>query len=204
MTEFDISYHGAQIFTADNNPVSWGIKNAQGDFKYSHVCSLWLLDGEWWILTTGARWSWKKLAFVFGRVKASEYLAKREWVARRRVDLTPEMQEIRLQTLLRLESRETPYALAKLMKLCTWRFKAGVADKLHTPPEIYPVKTFCAESEALSIIEAKREIYMQLGAAFQHAQKIALEEVNTNYPEKLEACVHTPESLFDSPDSKPG
>lgn len=196
--------HGDQIFTADSTPLSTLISNAQGDFAYSHVCSIWFLDGKWVILTTGARFDWRKMAFVFGRVDAEEYLSKRRWTAQRRIDLTPEQQEMRLQTLLRLEERETPYAFAKLLKLSSWRFRAGVANKLHNPPEVWPTKTFCAESEALSIIEAKREAYLQSDEFnFQTAHARALREVNNKYPQKLEACVHTPETLFDSAHSVP-
>lgn len=196
--------HGDQIFVRDTTPMSALIQNAEGDFRWSHICSIWFLEGDWWILTTGAYFDWKRLAFIFGRVPAKKYLAEREWVAQRRIDLTPAQQETRLQTLLRLEDRKTPYAVAKLIKLASWRLRAGVADKLHDPPEVWPVKTFCAESEALSIIEAKRDAYWGSGEYnFQAAHARALREVNDKYPQKLEACVHTPETLFDAAASVP-
>jgi hypothetical protein len=193
--------HGDQIWVSDRNLMSALIQNAQGDFEWSHVCSFWILDGKPTILTTGACFSWRKMAFVYGAVDAVEYLSKRKWIAQRRVDLTPEMQAIRLQTLLRLRNNRTPYAVAKLLKLASWRFKSGVADKIHDPPELHPDKVFCSESEALSIIEAKRIWYRWQGLEFNPAHARALREVNSKYPQKLEACVHTPETLYDAPEA---
>lgn len=199
--------NGDLIFVRDKNIMSALIQNTQGDFEWSHVCSAWKIEGRLVIFTTGAYFDWKQMAFIFGRVDAVEYLSKREWCIGRRTDLTPEMMETRLQTLLRLERNKTPYAVAKLIKLASWRFKAGVADKIHDVPEVHPVKTFCAESEALGIIEGKRAVYLDEitdrannpSLAIDMAQGHALREVNSKYPQKLEACVHTPETLFDSP-----
>ena len=165
MLTIDDLQHGDQIWVSDRNLMSALIQNAQGDFEWSHVCSFWILDGRPTILTTGAYFSWRKMAFVYGAVDAVEYLSKRKWIAQRRIDLSPELQTIRLQTLLRLKDNATPYAVAKLVKLASWRFKSGVADQINNPPEINPSKTFCSESEALSIIEAKRIWQAMLDAA---------------------------------------
>ena len=193
--------HGDQIWVADNTPMSWLIKNAEGDFEWSHVCSFWIIDGKPTILTTGAHFDWKRMAFTYGAVDAAEYLSKRQWTAQRRTDLTDDMQASRLKMLMYFAEDKTPYAVAKLIKLASWRFRAGVADKLHNPPEVMPDKVFCSESEALAIIYAKRTAYRAAGMAWADAQAKALREVNSKYPQKLEACVHTPETLYDAPES---
>lgn len=200
--------HGDQIWVSDKTLMSALIKNAQGDFEWSHVCSFWIIDGKPTILTTGASFDWKQMGFIYGAVDAEEYLSTRKWIAQRRTDLNDEQQQIRLECLQSFRYRKVTYAIAKLLKLASWRFKAGVADKLSKEPATHPNiifnpdKVFCSESEALGIIEAKALYYMRkCGGTFAEAYTQALLEVNSKYPEKKEACVHTPETLFDAPES---
>jgi hypothetical protein len=191
--DFSKLQNGDQILVRDANMVSALIRNTQGDFPWSHICSIWLIDGQWMILTTGAEWDWRQMAFVFGMVPAGDYLSKRQWCAVRRMDLSPKMQAARLDTLMRLVDRRTPYAVAKVLKLAAiGRTSGDVVNKIHREPEVYPVKVFCAEAEALSIIEAKQSFM---------SREDALATVNSKYPGKLEACVHTPETLYDAPEA---
>lgn len=209
MLTIDDLQDGDQIFVADNNLMSGLIQNAQGDFEWSHVCSFYRVDGKPTIYTTGAYFDWKQLGFVYGAVDAVEYLSKRRWTAQRRTDLTRFQQKLRHEFLQHLVNTKVTYAVAKLIQLASWRFKAGVADKLSKNPSLdrkvifNPDKVFCSESEALSILYAKSYYTSTIWGSltFEERYTKALKEINSKYPQKLEACVHTPETLYDAPAS---
>jgi hypothetical protein len=186
--------NGDLIFVRDKfSLIGALIRNAQGDFDYQHVCSFWFINGEPKILTTGARFDWSKMDWVYGMVDAKPYLQARSYAVGRRTDLTPIQQFRRMDTLLKLEYRKAGYAEGKVIRLAIkGRTTARVVNQLNKTPDLFPTQVFCAESEAYGIGEGKRA-----DVGFNEA----LATINSKYPKKKEYCTHTPETLFDSPET---
>lgn len=187
--------NGAHIFTRDANPLSALIRNTQEDFDRSHVASLFWINGRPVIYTTGARWDMRRLAFVYGTVPAEQWLASHDWIAGIRSDLTQPQQELRRKALQVLVDAQTPYAVAKVARLAlAGRVSLGYVKSINRPPEWGPQpKMFCSEAEAYSILMAKTASGMSQGEA--------LRSINSKYPYKLEACVHSPETLCNAPET---
>ena len=71
---------GDILFTRIDGPFSWFLRLVNGSFGYSHACLVGKSEnGEMMVYTTGACHR-HELIFCYGKIKASEYLGKREYI----------------------------------------------------------------------------------------------------------------------------
>lgn len=145
---------GQVIFVRENGSLlSYAIRREQKDFDWSHVCIVgYPIKGRPTLWTTGARWSWSKLAFLYGQVDAEKYLRGKQWCACDIIGITDKETQLLIAQCSAM--KDLPYNLSGVLELvAVGNLQAREVRSLNAKPDMNPKAVFCSQSVYLAALK---------------------------------------------------